>query len=254
MVYHDSDVNAFAQIFYKPDGNTARDQGRLNALIDPAVDRFKALDEEKQDEFKKTLTAYTRMYAFLAQIMPFYDVELEKLYTYGRFLLTKLPKSDYTERLKLDNEVAMVYYRLEKIAEGDLVLEIQGEGVLNPTTEAGLSKAKESKDKLSNIINLLNDRFGTDFTPGDQLFFDQIEDDLYQDDGLKQSAAVNAFDNFKYAVDEPFTTKLIERMEANQEIFDRIMTDETFKNDVFNYLAGRIYERFNEPSSEQPNE
>ena len=46
---------------------------------------------------------------------------LEKLYSYGRFLLSKLPKSDYNERLKLDNEVALEYYRLQKIAEGNLV-------------------------------------------------------------------------------------------------------------------------------------
>ena len=71
------------------------------------MDRFNTLLEESQDEFKKTMTAYVRLYSFLSQIMPFQDVGLEKLYSYGRFLLSKLPKSDYNERLKLDNEVAL---------------------------------------------------------------------------------------------------------------------------------------------------
>ena len=80
------------------------------------------------------------------------------MYSYGRFLLSKLPKSGYTERLKLDNEVALEYYRLQKIAEGDLVLQVQGEYGINPTTEAGISRAKDEKDKLSNIIKFLNDK------------------------------------------------------------------------------------------------
>ena len=45
------------------------------------MDRFRALaDEEKQEEFKNALTVFVRTYAFLAQIMPFSDVELEKFY------------------------------------------------------------------------------------------------------------------------------------------------------------------------------
>ncbi|MCX6163254.1 MAG: type I restriction endonuclease subunit R, partial [Ignavibacteriae bacterium] len=99
----------------------------MYAFIDPSVDRYKILDEEHQNKFKKSLTAFVRLYAFLSQILPFQDVELEKLYSFGRFLLNKLPKIDYTERLKLDNEVALEYYRLQKIGDGDLVLQVQGE-------------------------------------------------------------------------------------------------------------------------------
>src|ERR1019366_8467933 len=108
------------KVFYRPGNTSLRDQGKLYGFIDPAVDRFKAIKEEPQDEFKKAMTSFVRLYSFLSQIMPFQDVELEKLYSFGRFLLSKLPKSDYTDRLKLDNEVAMEYYRLQKIGEGDL--------------------------------------------------------------------------------------------------------------------------------------
>ena len=86
---------------------------------------------------------------------------------------TTLPKVDYTERLKLDNEVALEYYRLQKIAEGDLVLQIQGKHELGPVTEAGTSREKEEKDKLSNIINLLNEKYGFDFTDQDKLYKDR---------------------------------------------------------------------------------
>lgn len=222
----------------------------MYAYIDPAVDRFKALEEEPQDEFKKSMTAFVRLYSFLSQIMPFQDVELEKLYSFGRFLLSKLPKTDYTERLKLDNEVALDYYRLQKIGEGDLVLQVQGEFGLDPTTEAGIARSKDEKDRLSNIIKLLNDKFGTDFNEADKLFFDQIEEELYQDEELKIRALNNPLDNFKYAFEEVFINKLIERMDGNQEIFDKIMENTEFKNDVKNWLTKKIYQRFNDKHEE----
>ena len=245
-VYYQSELDAFARVFYKPGHTSVKDQGRLYAFIDPAVDRFKALQEEPQDEFKKSLTAFVRLYSFISQIMPFQDVALEKLYSYGRFLLTKLPKTDYTERLKLDNEVALEYYRLQKVAEGDLVLQVQGGHSLDPTTEAGISKPKDEKDRLSNIIYLLNEKFGTDFTEADRLYFEQIEQALFENEDLKVRAQNNPIENFKYAFEEVFIQTLIDRMDSNQEIFDKIMENTEFKTDVKEWLTKKIYQRFNE--------
>jgi type I restriction enzyme R subunit len=246
QVYYQSEVDAFSKVFYKPGSASVRDQGKLYAFIDPAVDRYKQLVEEPQDEFKKSLTSFVRLYSFLSQIMPFQDVELEKLYSFGRFLLTKLPKVDYTERLKLDNEVALEYYRLQKIAEGDLVLQVQGEYGLGPVTEAGISRPKDEKDKLSNIIKLLNDKFGTDFGDADKLYFEQLEEALYENEDLKIRAKNNPIENFKYAFDEVFIQTLIDRMDANQEIFDKIMVNSEFKQDVKEWLTKKIYDRFKE--------
>lgn len=244
-VYFQSEVDAFAKVFYKPERTTFKDQGKLYSYIDPAIDRYKNLNEEQQDEFKNSITTFVRLYSFLSQILPFQDVDLEKLYTYGRFLLTKLPKTDYTERLKLDNEVALEYYRLQKIGEGDLVLQIQGQYGLYPVTEAGIKRSKEEKAKLSDIIKVLNDKYGTDFNDADRLFFEQIEEELYNNEDLELRAKNNPIENFKYAFDEVFLNTLIERMDGNQEIFDKIMENNEFKNDVKNWLTRKIYERFN---------
>lgn len=245
-VYFQDELDGFAKIFYRPGDVVLKDQGKLYAFIDPAVDRFKAIEqEEAQDEFKKSLTSFVRLYSFLSQIMPFQDVELEKLYSYGRFLLTKLPRTDYTERLKLDNEVALEYYRLQKMAEGDLVLQIQGQAALDPTTEAGISRPKEEKEKLSSIINVLNDKYGTEFTDADRLYFEQLEQALFENDDLKVRAQNNPIENFKYALEEVFIQTLIDRMKDNEEIFDKIMENPRFKADVKDWLTTRMYQRFN---------
>lgn len=56
---------------------------------------------------------YTTLF-FLAQIMPFSDIDLEKFYAYVRLLITKLPQRDLSGRFKLHDEVALDYYRLQK--------------------------------------------------------------------------------------------------------------------------------------------
>lgn len=246
-IYHQSEVDDFAKVFYRT-GNisNAKEQEKLYRNIDPAVDRYRHFDDqEAQEEFKKSLISFVRSYAFLSQIIPFQDVELEKLYSFGRFLLPKLPKTDYSDQLRLDNEIALEYYRLQKLGESDLVLEIQGEHSLTPTTEAGISREKDEKARLSDIILVLNTKFGTDFNEADKLFFDQLEEELFLDEDLKKRALNNPHGNFKYAFEDIFVNKLIERMDSNQEIFEKIMGNSEFSNDVKEWLSKKIYERFN---------
>lgn len=253
-VYYQSEVDAFARVFYQPNNiSSAREQGKLYSHIDPAIDRFIHLEsQEAKDEFKKGLTSFVHLYSYLSQIMPFQDVELEKLYSFGRFLLTKLPKLNYSEQLRLDSEVALEYYRLKKIGDGDLLLQIRGEHSLDPATEAGISRPKDEKAKLSDIISILNTKFGTDFNEADRLFFDSIEEELFLDDDLKKRALNNPLDNFRYAFEEVFVNKLIERMDSNQEIFEKIMENPEFKNDVKDWLTRKLYERFRNPSLDLP--
>lgn len=247
QVYYQSKVDAFAKLFYKPGSFSSRDQGRLYAYTDPAVDRYKALLEEPQDEFNKALTAFVRLYSYLSQIMPFQDIQLEELYSFSRYLLLRIREADSTLPLNLVSEVALEYFRLEKIAEGDLVLQIQGEYGFDPVTEAGIGRDKEEKDLLSNIIKLLNDKFDTDYTEADRLYFEQIEQTLYENEDLKVRAQNNPIDNFQYAFEEVFIQTLIDRMDSNQDIFEKIMSNTEFKHVIKDWLTKKIYQRFNQP-------
>ncbi len=56
---------------------------------------------------------------------------------------------------------------------------------------------REQPVPLSQLIDLVNERFGTDFNQADQLFFDQIVEAAMADDGLRQAAAVNPGDKFE---------------------------------------------------------
>ena len=78
------------------------------------MDRFKALQPEAQDEFRVALVAYVHLYSFMSQILPFTDPDLEKLYSFARFLELRLPLDPRKAPLKLDEETALAYYRLER--------------------------------------------------------------------------------------------------------------------------------------------
>jgi len=248
QIYWDSEVEAFANIYFNPmHQQNVKMQAQLYALIDPAVDRYKALeDEDKQDEFKKSLRTWTNLYAFVSQIMPFWDDGFEKFYAYAKLLLTKLPKRELGESLQLDDELALEYYRLEKIKEGNLELQKGEEGVLQGMTEAGIKREKEEKEALSEIIKVLNERFGTEFEEADRLFFEQIETDLMEDATLQKQAKVNKIDTFKYAFEDMFTDKLIERMDQNQDIFEKILENKSFGDLVKQMMLKSVYGKLNE--------
>ena len=248
QIFWQSEIEAFANIYFRPTGKlTTNDQARLYSFIDPAIDRYKAIEtEDEKDEFKKSLRTWTNLYAFLSQIMPFVEPEFEKFYAYAKLLQTKLPKRELSENLQLSDEIALEYYRLQKIKEGSIDL-IKGEdGELDGLSEAGIKRAKEEKAPLSEIIDLLNERFGTEFEEADRLFFEQIETELIQDEKLQTQAKANKIDTFKFAFEDIFIDKLIERMEQNQDIFDKIIENKSFGDLVKEIMMKKVYSKINE--------
>lgn len=252
-VIWESEVDNFCNVFFKSSKSlSASDQGKLNAYIDPAVERFKVLSKDSGDlvdvpnqgDFKNTLQTFCRTYSFLTQIMPFSDVDLEKLFTYGRFLLKKLPRTGQNDVFKLGDEVSLEYYRLQKIADHNIVLDSQGVYELEGGGQAGIRLTTEEQANLSEIIGVLNKKFHTEFNTADKLFFDQIEEELVVHDGLKEQAQNNPIENFKFGFEELFLDKLIARMEQNQDLFTKMMDDKEFGDVVKNYMLNKVYRRF----------
>ena len=243
-VTHPEEIEAFARAFFQPRGaSTAKTHAHLSAAIDPAVARVRAKSAEEQAEYKHLLASFLRLYSFLSQIMPFTDADLEKFYAYGRLLTTKLRDEGGAERFQLNEEVALEYYRLQKMSEGSIALSLGGDAGLPVPSEVGTGQQESEEIPLSTVVQELNKRFATDFTIGDQLFFEQIEADLVHDHNLSKQAKTNSIDNFKYPFDDVFIGKVIERMEQNQEITDKIMNEDRFADTVRDLLLKRVYSR-----------
>jgi len=243
QVYYKAEVEEFARVFFKPKARqSGGDHAKMNACLDPAVARFKGLDREKQEEFRKVLVAYRNLYAFLAQVIPFQDPDLEKLYAYVRFLLTKLPRRTGSV-LHLDDQVALQYYRLQKIAEEQLLLQEGKVAPLYGPSEVGTGLEPEIQIELSQLIQILNERFGTEFRAADQLFFDSIREDALADSDLRQVALANTMENFGYVFLRALEGLFIDRMEQNEEITARFLNDGEFQHLVGQSLLQQVYEQ-----------
>lgn len=250
QVYHKSEIEEFCRVFYAPkQRQTSSDHARMNACIDPAVNRFKELEEESREEFRKSLVAFRNLYSFMAQVIPFQDSDLEKLYSYIRFLLTKLPRGDRGPVYNFDDDVALKYYRLQKISEGTIPLAPGMEAPVSGPTAVGTGSGNKVEIELSKLIDLLNDRFGTEFKPGDQLFFDSIKEDAVADSKLRQHALANTMDNFSFVFEKALENLFIDRMEQNEEITSKFMNEDKFRNIVSKYLLKEVYEKIQSDSN-----
>jgi len=243
QIYLRSEVDALAKVFYAP--KSASKKGAIDHLykyLEPARDRFQAAEEAAREAFRKTLQSYVRLYSFVARIMPFTDADLEKLYTFGRFLLLRLPRPDDGDPLDLGEEVALKYYRLEKVQEQAIQLMVGEPGIVYGPVDVGTGRSKGEKAALSEIIEVLNERFGTEFSEADQLFFDQLTAQAKAEPDVAEKAHANSYDNFSVWMRKKMQDVMAERVDENAEIVARYLDDSEFQQVLFNLLARRVYD------------
>lgn len=240
LIFED-EIKAFGAVYFKPRRKeTVHDHAAMNGILDRAVDRFKERDEEEREELKALLVNFRNLYGFLSQVIPYQDSDLEQLYTYLRFLLTKLPKREGSGPAHLEDEVELQYYRLQKISEGQIDLNT-GDGLpLKGPGDVGTGQDDETI-RLSELIHILNERFGTDFTQADQLFFEQIQEEAIESETLRKAAASNSKEDFRYVFEKAFEGLVIDRMDGNEDIFGKLMSDGEFRRLAMEHLLHKVY-------------
>ena len=142
--------------------------------------------------------------------------------------------------MHLEDEVELQYYRLQKISEGQIDLNTAGGQPLKGPSDVGTGQEDE-EIRLSELIDLLNQRFGTDFTQADQLFFDQIQEEALESEALRQAVETNSKDDFRYVFQKAFEGLVIDRMEGNEEIFGKLMGDGEFRKLAVEHLLHKVY-------------
>jgi type I restriction enzyme R subunit len=257
-VYEAADVENFSAVYFKPrQRQSPNDHQLMNAALDPGVSRFKELQKKNPDEaelWRGKMLAFCSLYAFLSQIIPYQDSDLERLYVFLRHFATKLPKRNSGPSYQFDDEVRLEYYRLQKISEGSISLSEGQASRLDGPSEVGSGTLHEEAVPLSRLIDVVNDRFGTDFNQADQLFFDQIVEAAVADYGLRQAAAVNPGDKFQLVFKNLLEALFVERMDQNEEIFARFMNDKSFQNIVTGWLSSEAYRKLRIAEKSKPSE
>ena len=252
-IYLGEEVERFCTVYFKPKlRQSAADHKAMNAALDPAVSRFAAVQRDKEEDaelLRGKMQAFRSLYGFLSQIIPYQDSDLERLHVFLRHLSAKLPRRRRGPAYRFDDEVRLEYYRLQKIAEGSIPLRDGEARTLDGPSEVGSGLVREQEVLLSQLIDIVNERFGTDFNQADQLFFDQIVEAAVEDEGLQHAAEVNPENRFALVFENLLRQLFIERMDQNEEIFVRYMNDARFRKTVSEWMASEAYRRLrSEPS------
>lgn len=224
---------------------STRAQTALNAILDQGVERFKDLSDEEQFAFKQVATKFTRTYGFVLQVVTFIDLDLHKQYIYLTYLLRKLPRGKGDKDVYIADDVALEYYRNQKVFEGSIELEKTGGIDLDPQKHGGGGQQEDEKVRLSSILDKLNDRFGTNFTETDFLSREQVKEDMLNSEEVRQQAKNNTKDNFKFAFERSFMNFVIDRMNTNQEFFMKILENDEFKTYIMSDMMDEVYGEVN---------
>ena len=247
-VYLDEEVERFCAVYFKPKRKQSpSDHRAMNAMLDPPVSRFAARleeDEGEAEDWRGKLNAFRNLYAYLSQVIPYQDSDLERQYVFLRHLAAKLPRRKSGPAYRFDDEVRLEYYRLQKISEGSISLQKGEAQALDGPTEVGTGMARSQPVPLSELIDIVNERFGTDFNQADQLFFDQVVEAVMADNEVRQAAAVNPPDKFALVLMGLLENLFAEHMDQNEDIFVRFMNDTEFRNVVAEWMSSEAYRRF----------
>jgi type I restriction enzyme R subunit len=211
--------------------------------LQPVADRYREATEEEQAEFGGALSQYVRVYAFLSQILPFADADLEKLYVFGRLLLRRLPVSRERLPVEIQQQIEIDSYRLQETSRGGIPLD-RREGKLEPARlTPTAAPTPNEKALLSAIIMELNEHFGTDFAEEDRVFIEQLEAKLNEDPALSASVQVNTPENARLTFNHVAEDKLQDMIDTNFQFYKQITDDPEFAKQLFDFLFERYRKR-----------
>jgi len=243
-VIYETEVEQFAAIFFREGyKETLTGNALINSIVDKAIERFERAEETDQEELRDRADAFGRLYSFLSQIIPFSDSKLEKFDAYLRFFKTKLPGRAGSGAIDLDDEVRLKYYRIQKIAEARLTLEPGKPGSLDAPTEVGTGRVEDEEVPLSRVVDVLNQRFATDFTPNGELFWQQVREDAASDEQVRDAGEENTIENFAYIFDKKLEELVLNRMDRNGAQAGKFLENPDVRAFVTQLLRAQVYER-----------
>lgn len=242
QVYQYKEVETFAKKFYQ---KTTPTLDTLSPILKPALERYEALEDKQKDEFKSLLHSFNRLYSFIVQVCRMFDKDMQKLYVFTKYLAKLLPK-DNSEKVNLNDELLLEYYKLQKTADGKITLQ-EAEGVVPPVVGTGITGSNKEKDTLSEIIDKFNKKFGTSFTEQDKVLA-QLKADMMQNEQMANSAKSGDKTAFRTLYNKQFNDIAINRYEQNDNFFKGLFENADKLRFIKEMLLADLYNEFRNKS------
>jgi type I restriction enzyme, R subunit len=239
-IFLEQDVDEFAAIFWdQPD-----QLQQIQPILDAARDQWRQREQEEREEFRSSLQKFVRLYGFLAQVIDFGDTDLEKFYAFVRLLNRKLdPRESGKLPKELLDAVKLDSLRVERISEGSISL-IQQNATLEGIGDgsSGIPRSPE-KDTLTNIIDRLNQTYGTNFTQENKVDLSTMYSEIEQDADLQAVMTANNTEKTKREkFNETVDKVLLKFIHTKLDLYKKIKTpeiEEFIKREWFDQFRDR---------------
>ena len=214
-VYDPSEVEAVAAAYFdEPDpGAVLR---KIEPKLQPAVDRWQALDDAPKREFKALLRKFLRSYSFITQMISLGDANLHRLFVYSGFLVKKL-FLDTGSTPDLRDKVELEYLRIED--KGTQAIKLESTELHNGGANAGVSK-EEEEERLSVLIDHLNEAFGAEWTEADKII-KACADKICEDEEFVAKARTNSMGDLRAVFGDVMMRALATILSDSQDMFER---------------------------------
>ena len=216
--------------------------------LDPILDVCVAvyvhdLDEDAQVDFKGKAKAFVRTYGFLSCVLPYSNAEWEKRSIFLNFLISRLPAPDDKDLSKgILDAIDMDSYRVEKRAV-QKILPPDEDAEIEPVPASGGGQRPEPElDRLSNILQALNDLFGDiaweDRDRVGELITRTIPARVAADAAFRNARRNSDAANARIEHDRVLARIVTGMVKDDAELFKQFMDNEGFKR----WMTDRVFE------------
>lgn len=234
-VYEWDEVEAFCALFFSD-----ADAEKLSPVIDACASRFDHeldFEEDEKADFKIKAKQFVKIYAQIACIMPFDNVEWEKLYWFLKFLIPKLkikdPDKDTLDELL--ESVDLSTYGLERVKLKQSIVLDDSDSEMDPQNPnvRGAHGGEGPEDPLDEIIRSFNERWfaGWDATPAEQrIKFINIAQHVFNDPNYHTQVVGNRDEqNSRIAFEKLIGQAVSQERKRELDLYKRYAQDPEFK-------------------------
>lgn len=220
-------------------------EDKIHSKLDNMIKEYNAKNDDKKTEFYTKARVYLREYSFLAQILPFNDIELEKLSILLKMLITKIapPRTEDLAKGILNN-VDLNSIRIILESKKDIELE-EDKGGVKPSSADGSSKKEVELERLLNIVREFNTKFGSvDFGTNEKIAKElmDLKDDIAKEQTFRDSLGDEQ--NARRLFADIFKIQYLQFFKRNKDFFTQLDNKEEFKERVSNVIYEMIDEGY----------
>ncbi|EOJ2740801.1 type I restriction endonuclease subunit R [Campylobacter upsaliensis] len=239
-IYTQDELNSFIEAIRKE-----QDENKIHSKLDNMIKEYNAKNDDEKTKFYTKAKAYLREYSFLAQILPFNDIELEKLSILLKMLITKIapPRTEDLAKGILNN-VDLNSIRIILESKKDIELE-EDKGGVKPSSADGSSKKEVELERLSNIVREFNTKFGSvDFGTNEKIAKElmDLKDDIAKEQTFRDSLGDEQ--NARRLFADIFKIQYLQFFKRNKDFFTQLDNKEEFKERVSNVIYEMIDEGY----------